>query len=150
MRRWPWFVAAGLGGALALSAGGLLSVRRSGEPATSYLAKQDEMKDGGTVAVGDSALTAPVAPEQAPSAWSSIAVDLPPNPFQGQRRPHANGRCPGKVQVAINGGCWRKLPVDLKDCDDWDGFEYRGACYQPVMTSPRPSTSGLAARDGGP
>ncbi|MFP2934708.1 serine/threonine protein kinase, partial [Pyxidicoccus sp. 3LG] len=75
MRRWPWFAAAGLGGALALSAGGLLSVRRTEEPTTSHLAEQDERKDGGTVAVGDSALTAPVAPERAPSVWSAIAVD---------------------------------------------------------------------------
>jgi serine/threonine protein kinase len=150
VRRWPWFAAAGLGGALALSAGGLLSVSRSEEPATAHLAEQEEAKDAGTVAVGDSALTAPVARERAPSVWSSIAVELPPKPFSGQRRPDANGRCPGKVRVAINGGCWRKLLVDVKDCDDQDGFEYRGACYIPVMTPPRPATSGPAARDDSP
>ncbi len=149
MRRWRWFATAGLGGALALSAGGLLSVRRSEEPATSQLAEREESKDGGTVAVGDSALTAPVAPERAPSVWSSIAVDLPPKPFSGQRRPDGNGRCPGKVQVAINGGCW--MPVDVKDCDDENGFfEYRGACYIPVMTKPRPATSGPAEQDDSP
>jgi serine/threonine-protein kinase len=150
MRGWPWFAAAGLGGALALCVGGLLSGSRSEEPATSHLAEQDETKDAGTVAVGDSALTAPVAPEKAPSVWSSIAVDLPPKPFSGQRRPDGNGRCPGKVQVAINGGCWTKLPVDLKDCDDWGGVEYRGACYLPALTRQRPATSGPAGRDDSP
>ncbi|MFP2933323.1 serine/threonine protein kinase, partial [Pyxidicoccus sp. 3LG] len=89
-------------------------------------------------------------PERAPSVWSAIAVDLPPKPFPGQRRPDAGGRCPGKVQVAINGGCWRRLPVDLKDCDEWDGFQYRGACYLPVLTPPRPSTSGPAVQDDSP
>ncbi|MCY1021142.1 serine/threonine protein kinase [Pyxidicoccus sp. MSG2] len=151
MRRWPWFAAAGLGGTLALSAGGLLSVSRPEEPATSHVAEQEESKDAGTVAVGDAALTAPVAPEKAPSVWTSIAVDIPPKPFQGQRRPDANGRCPKKEQVAINGGCWRKLPTDVQDCADEDGFfEYRGACYIPVMAKPRPATSGPAERDDSP
>ncbi|MFP2926931.1 serine/threonine protein kinase, partial [Pyxidicoccus sp. 3LG] len=150
MRRWPGLAAASLGGALVLSAGGLLSVSRPEEAVTSRLAEGEESKDGGTVAVGDSALTAPVAPERVPSVWSSIAVDLPPKPFPGQRRPDANGRCPGKVQVAINGGCWRKLSVDLTDCADEDGFEYRGACYIPVPTPPRPATSGPADRDDSP
>ncbi len=150
MRRWPWLAAAGLAGALALSAGGLRSVSPPEEPTTSHRAEQEETKDAGTVAVGDSVLTAPEAPERAPSVWASIAVDLPPKPVPGQRRPDGHGRCRGKVQVAINGGCWRKLPVDVKDCDDWDGFEYEGACYLPAMTSPRPATSGPAARDDSP
>ncbi|WP_205525543.1 serine/threonine protein kinase [Pyxidicoccus trucidator] len=151
MRRWPRFAAAGLAGALALSAGELRSVSPSEEPTTSHLAQQEETKDAGTVAVGDSVLTAPVAPEQAPSVWSSIAVDLPPKPLPGQWRPDSKGRCPGKMQVAINGGCWMKLPVDLKDCAEyWTGFEYRGACYIPALTRQRPATSGPATRDDSP
>ena len=149
-RKWPWFAAAGLGGALALSVGGRLSVSRFEESAPSRLAEQEESKDAGAVAVGDAALTAPVAPEKAPFVWSSIAVELPPKPIPGQWRPDANGRCRGKVQVAINGGCWMRLSIDLKDCAEWAGFEYRGACYQPAMTAPRPATSGPAAPDAGP
>ncbi|MCY1021437.1 serine/threonine protein kinase [Pyxidicoccus sp. MSG2] len=151
VRTRPWFAATCLGGALALSAGGLMSVSGSEEPATPQLAEQDEARDAGTVAVGDSALTAPVALERAPSAWSSITVDVPPKPFSGQRRPDGNGRCPSKVQLAINGGCWTKLPADVKDCDDyWGGVEYRGACYIPVMIRQRPSTSDPAKRDDSP
>ncbi|QSQ28011.1 serine/threonine protein kinase [Pyxidicoccus parkwayensis] len=174
-RRWPWFAAASLAGTLALRAAGLLSASRFEEPATPQLAEQsavrllsesrfeapatlqlaeqkesDEAKDGGTVAVGDTALTARVAPERTPSLWSPIAVELPPKPFPGQLRPNGNGRCTNKRQVAINGGCWTKLPVDLKECDEWDGFEYRGACYLPVLARPRPATSGPAARDDRP
>ncbi|MFP2910035.1 serine/threonine protein kinase, partial [Pyxidicoccus sp. 3LFB2] len=149
MPRWPWFAAAGLAGALVLSAREL-SGSRSEETTASHVEEQEESRDGGTVAVGDSALTAPVAPEQAPSVWTSIAVDVPPKPLPGQWRPDVTGRCPGKVQVTINGGCWTKLSVDLKDCDDSGGFEYRSACYFPVMVKPRPATSGPADRDGGP
>ncbi|QSQ28151.1 serine/threonine protein kinase [Pyxidicoccus parkwayensis] len=148
--RWPWLAAAGLGGALALSAGGLLSVSRSAAPTTSQLAEQEESRDGGTVAVGDTALTARVEPERAPSEWSPIAVDQPPKPLPGQQRPDAGGRCPGKMQVAFNGGCWTKQPVDLKDCGEWGGVEYRGACYTPAMPQPRPATSGPAERDNSP
>jgi hypothetical protein len=149
-RRWPGFAAAGLGGALALSAWGLLSVSRTEEPAPPQVAEQEESEDGGTVAVGDTALISPVAPEQAPSMWSSIRIDLPSKPFQEQQRPDAAGRCPGKVQVAINGGCWTKLPVDLKDCDEWGGLEYKGECYVPALKRPRPSTSGPAKQDDSP
>ncbi|MCP3139445.1 hypothetical protein [Pyxidicoccus xibeiensis] len=148
--RWPRLVAAGLAGAVALSAGGLLRGSPSEEPAAAHLAEEDESRDGGAVAVGDSVLTAPVAPERAPSLWASIAQDLPPKPLQGQRRPDAKGRCPGKEQVAINGGCWAKLPADVKDCDDRGGFAYRSACYFPVMVKPRPATSGPADGDGSP
>ena len=148
--RWPRFVASSLGGALALSVGGALGVRALEEPATRPLAKQEEARDGGTVAVGDSALTAPVALERPPSAWSAIAVELPPKPFPGQRRPNANGRCPGKVSVPINGGCWMKLPVEVKDCEEEGTFVYKSACYLPVLAPPRPSTSGPAKRGEGP
>ncbi|QSQ28084.1 serine/threonine protein kinase [Pyxidicoccus parkwayensis] len=152
-RRWPWLAAGGLGGTLALSVAGLLSVGRSEEPETPQFAEQEESeeaRDGGTVAVGDTALTARVEPERAPSVLSPIAVDVPPKPFPWQRRPDASGRCPNKVQVAINGGCWTKMPVDQKDCDGAEGFEYRGACYTPVVARPRPATSGPVKRDDSP
>ncbi|WP_240359071.1 serine/threonine protein kinase [Pyxidicoccus trucidator] len=149
-RRWPWLAAAGLGGALALSVGELPSVSRFDATETSHLATQEESKDAGTVAVGDSVLTASVAPEETRSVWAAIAVDVPPKPFPGQRRPDGNGRCPGKLQVAVNGGCWVKLSIDIKDCDEAGGIEYRSECYQPVMTRQRPSTSGPAAPEDSP
>jgi serine/threonine-protein kinase len=145
-----WSTAARLGGALALSAGALLSALSVEAPATGQLAEEDASKDAGTVAVGDSALTTPEAPEEAPSVWSAISVDLPPKPLPGQRRPDAKGRCPSKLQVAINGGCWRKQPItDMKDCDD-DAYVYRGACYVPTYAPPPRATSSPTQRaDGG-
>ncbi|MFP2909950.1 hypothetical protein ACLESD_33905, partial [Pyxidicoccus sp. 3LFB2] len=148
--RRPWFTAASLGAALALGAVGVLSVQAIELPEARPQAAQEEARDGGTSAVGDSALTAPVEPDRSSFVWSSIAVDVPPKPFPGQRRPNANGRCPGDVQVPINGGCWRKLPVDVKNCDSEDSVVYKGACYAPVLAPPRPSTSGPSERSPGP
>nr|WP_275900339.1 serine/threonine protein kinase [Pyxidicoccus trucidator] len=148
--RGPWFAAASLGGALALGVVGVLGVRAIELPAARPLAEKEEARDGGAVAVGDSALTAPVEPDRASLVWSTLAVDLPPKPFPGQRRPNANGRCPGTAQVPINGGCWVKLPVEVKDCDVEDGFVYKGVCYMPVLARPRPSTSAPAERTDGP
>ncbi|MCY1015896.1 serine/threonine protein kinase [Pyxidicoccus sp. MSG2] len=148
--RRPRFVAASFGASLALGAGVLLSTWSIEPFEKTHVAEREEAKDGGAVAVGDVALTAPVASERAPSMWSSIRAELPPKPFPAQRRPDGEGRCPGKELVAINGGCWVKLSVDLKACGAADGFAYRGACYVPIMALPRPSTSGPTDRDDAP
>nr|WP_275900321.1 serine/threonine-protein kinase [Pyxidicoccus trucidator] len=149
--RWPWFVAGSLSASLALGVGVLLSTRSVELSEKTHLAEWEEAKDGGTIAVGDTALTAPVAPESAPSVWSAIQAELPPKPFPNQRRPDGDGRCSGKGLVAINGGCWVKLPVELTDCDfTTNGVTYRGACYVPVWTPQRPSTSGPTNGDNPP
>ncbi|WIG93728.1 serine/threonine-protein kinase [Myxococcus sp. SDU36] len=141
--RWSRFTVAGsLGSALAL--GAMWMLRGDSERTEqAHASKSEGVKDGGTVAVGDSALTAPSPLRRAPSAWSTIAVDLPPRPIPGQTRTDASGRCPSKTQIPINGGCWVKLDVKLKDCDpDWNYIIYKGACYGPTFPSARPSTSG--------
>ncbi|MFP2925463.1 hypothetical protein ACLESO_09625, partial [Pyxidicoccus sp. 3LG] len=79
-----------------------------------------------------------------PFAWSAIAVDAPPRPLPGQLRPDAMGRCPHRAQFAINGGCWKRLATDLRDCDGTGDYVYKGACYTPVFLPPRPATSGPA------
>ncbi|MCP3143564.1 serine/threonine protein kinase [Pyxidicoccus xibeiensis] len=148
--RWPGLVAASLGASLSLGVGVLWSTRSFELPEQPHVAEGEEAKDGGTIAAGDTALTAPVAPERAPSMGPAIRAELPPKPFPGQRRPAGNGRCPGKEMVAINGGCWVKLSVELKDCEGADGLAYKGECYVPVLALPRPSTSGPANRDDAP
>jgi hypothetical protein len=143
--REPWLVAASIGACLAL---GVLLSTWSVEPSeTTHLAEWEESKDGGVIAVGDAALTAPAPPGGAPSMWSAIRAEVPPKPFPTQRRPDAEGRCFGKDMVAINGGCWAKLLVELKDCEVAAGFAYKGACYVPVWTRQRPSTSDPTNRD---
>ncbi|MCP3140823.1 serine/threonine protein kinase [Pyxidicoccus xibeiensis] len=149
-KRWrPRRVGASLGASLALGAVWLLSRPTSKDSAEVHASVHEESMDGGTAAVGDTALTAPVAPVRAPSAWSVIAVDVPPKPLPGQTRPDATGRCPHRTYTAINGGCWRKLAIEAKDCDASGDYVYRGACYTPVFPPQRPATSSPAARDGG-
>ncbi|WP_223754776.1 serine/threonine-protein kinase [Myxococcus sp. RHSTA-1-4] len=146
-RRHPWSMAAGVGGALVVVAGWLLSTQLAEEPGKALAAVHEDSKDGGTVGVGDAALTAPVPLDRAPSAWSTIAVEVPPKPLPGQRRPDANGRCSGKLQVSINGGCWIKLTLDPKDCEkEEDYYVHQGRCYVPALRPARPPTSSPSGR----
>jgi serine/threonine-protein kinase len=94
-------------------------------------------------------LTAPVASTQELPTGALIALDLPDKPLRGQIRPDTNGRCPFRVHVVINGGCWWKAGEDAKDCEE-NAYVYKGRCYEPVFPRPRPATSEPAeARDGG-
>ncbi|WP_164001861.1 serine/threonine-protein kinase [Pyxidicoccus caerfyrddinensis] len=132
-------IATGVGVPLMLGLAWLLSARLGDTPVS---AQVDE-KDGGTVAVGDSALKAPLSSTAAPSAWSTIALDVPPKPFPGQLRPDANGRCPHKGYVPIHGGCWLKLTLAPKDCEGI-AYVHKDECYVPVFPPARPSTSSPA------
>jgi serine/threonine-protein kinase len=146
----PWsrmMAAASLGATVALGAAWMLSTRPEEKTEQVRASATEEAKDGGTVAVGEAALTAPVSTTRAPSALSVIAVDLPPKPLRGQLRPDASGRCAHRAHVAINGACWVKLDTSLKDCVD-PYYEYKGACYGPAYPPPRPATSGPAERPG--
>ena len=142
--RRAWLSAASLGGALALGAGWMLSAHPGEEPRQMHASAQEDTKDGGTVAVGDSALTAPEPSPQAPSALSTITEDQPPRPIPGQTRPNAVGRCPRGL-IPINGACWKRLAQDPKDCPEGD-VVYKGACYTHAYPPPRPPTASPAER----
>ncbi|MFP2928580.1 serine/threonine protein kinase [Pyxidicoccus sp. 3LG] len=147
--RGSWLVAASVGGAVALGATWMLSAPPREEAEQRHASAPEDAKDGGTVALGDIALTAPVPLTRAPSAWSTIAVEQFPKPLPGQARPDATGRCHGKAQVALNGGCWLKLDREVKDCDeDYGQFVHKGACYGPAFRKPRPPTSGPTEPSG--
>ncbi|MFP2928269.1 serine/threonine protein kinase [Pyxidicoccus sp. 3LG] len=148
-RAWrDWSRLAGLGATVALGAIWMASPRLEEEPTTARGDMRVDTKDGGTVAVGDSALTSPVAPTPAPSAWRTIALEMPPKPLPGQKRPDADGRCPGRLQVIIHGGCWLRVVADKKECDA-DAYAYKGACYLPVFHPSRPPTSSPARSPDG-
>ncbi|QSQ23258.1 serine/threonine protein kinase [Pyxidicoccus parkwayensis] len=135
-KRWDFAAAAGVP-LVALGITWLLSALLGD---VSISAKRDT-RDGGTVAVGDSALTEPESTAP-PSALVSIALDVPPRPVPGQRRTDSNGRCPIKAQVPIQGYCWLKQTLDRKGCDE-NGYLYKdGECYAPVFQTARPATSG--------
>jgi serine/threonine-protein kinase len=95
-------------------------------------------KEPGSISLGDSMLASAEPPGRAPAA-RGVALEVPPQPLPGQLKPDANGRC-RKGQFAINGGCWLKLDVDLKDCTG-NGFMHKRGCYAPVFPPTREPTS---------
>ena len=78
-----------------------------------------------------------------PGVGAAATNELPQKPLPGQCRTDATGRCPHRSETPINGGCWKKLAVDAKDCPDGD-FVYQGACYTPAFPPQRPAVAILA------
>ncbi|WP_370644048.1 serine/threonine-protein kinase [Myxococcus sp. RHSTA-1-4] len=146
----PWLAAASLGAALVLGGVWMRGAHSGVETGEMHASGPEEMRDGGTVAAGDAALTAPLPLSRAPFAWATISVDLPPRPFPGQRRPDASGRCPSKKHFPINGGCWIKAEGDLKNCEAEGYYIYKGGCYVPVIPPARPPTSSPVERTEDP
>jgi hypothetical protein len=113
-----------------------------GEPSAVVRAKTQSAgaaPDAGTRGLGDSASTTQPASQEpllAP-ATKVIAQQKVEQPLPGQLRPP----CRPPVQVAINGGCWRRYS-DPPPCGDGT-YEWKGACYFPVVERPRvqPRTS---------
>ncbi|WP_240360063.1 serine/threonine-protein kinase [Pyxidicoccus caerfyrddinensis] len=143
----PWSVAAAAAvSVVAVGIAWLLSTRHGGVPTEASVSVRLEARDGGSVAVGDSALMAPSCSATPPSAWATITQDVPLNPFPGQRRTDSKGRCPSPGQVPIQGYCWLKQALDRKGCDD-NGYLYMdGQCYAPVFRTARPATSNPRGR----
>jgi serine/threonine-protein kinase len=142
---WSWLAA----GAMMLGAAWMLSTPGREKAAQTRSAEQVEPSDEGTVALGDSAPAAPVASSRVTSALSPIALDLPSKPFLRQIRTDAQGRCPRKRQVAINGGCWWTLEGTAEDCRE-DNYVYKGKCYEPAYPPRPPATSApVESPDGG-
>jgi hypothetical protein len=129
---------------VAATAFALITLCRSGdspyEPAqeVAWVAAQDEALDGGTRGLGEEVLSTRVDAHAmaAPSA-SAITQDMPDELLPGQRRPP----CPRGSEVGINGGCWKHQPDIKPPCGDPDYYEWRGACYLPVMKRTRVPTT---------
>jgi len=91
----------------------------------------------GSVAVGDSS---PVEPEVAtpPSEESKpIAQEPIPEPRPEQARPNKKGRCPGRKQVSMNGGCWEQIPRSIEECAESGYVHIKGECYLPAPAPPK-------------
>ncbi len=138
-------MAVGLAGSMALGALWMLCMlgRKHAGP--------EDSRDGGIIAVGESALTAPVESRYAPSAGTSIALEIPSKPLPGQVQPDARGHCLDKIMVPIKGGCWIEVKGDPKHCSvSGYIYAYKGTCYMPAMMPQRPATSApVESRDGG-
>jgi len=94
--------------------------------------------DAGTTAVGDSASTAAESSDKATSERKPVAQQAPPEPRPGQIRPDGKGRCPGRAEVAINGGCWVEQPTMSSEACMESGYALlKGKCYTPALESPK-------------
>ena len=72
------------------------------------------------------------------------AVTEPPKPFPGQMTPDARGRCPGRKQLPINGGCWvEQMVKDAEECAENGYVFFKARCYAPALDTRRkpPPTS---------
>jgi serine/threonine protein kinase len=115
-------------------------------------AEHAQVPDAGTAAAGDTAPTEPQASHPPPSERKSITQDSPFMPAADQPRrqtkPDAKGRCPGRLQVAFDGGCWvEHLPAE--GCAENGYMLLKGKCYAPVLEVPQkavPTSSPSKAR----
>jgi eukaryotic-like serine/threonine-protein kinase len=92
-------------------------------------------REGGDVAVGESAKRAPATPQPPESQEASVSQPgdpLPEKPLPGQKKPpcNANG------EVEIRGGCWTRIGEARPPCMAY-AYEWKGGCYQPVLSSQR-------------
>ncbi|HEX8701403.1 MAG TPA: serine/threonine-protein kinase [Myxococcaceae bacterium] len=95
-----------------------------------------ESHDGGSSAVGDTHLLAPVASRTPLSTGKrSISLNMPKEPFNGQRRPPCD-----EGDYEIRGGCWYKLEDTPPKCLP-KAYEWKGGCYKPIYPPPREPTS---------
>ncbi|MBN1209202.1 MAG: serine/threonine protein kinase [Myxococcaceae bacterium] len=94
-------------------------------------------RDGGTADLGDTAMTALAPSRDAPGSSKVIALEVPEEPLEGQRR----GPC-DRGEAEINGGCWAPWLTRTPPCGE-EGYEWKGSCYIPryEKKKPRPPTT---------
>ncbi len=99
----------------------------------------------GPSAVGDTSPAGPRASTPPPADKKPVAQHPPPEPRPGQARPDEKGRCPGRKQVPINGGCWLEFTsMSTEECAESGYVPFMGRCYIPALAPSQkpPPTSG--------
>jgi serine/threonine protein kinase len=145
----PWLALAGV--ALAAL---LLWPRRPTPVSPGYVTASpvivdSQAPDAGTATVGDTSPTKPQA-SAAPSEKKPVAQEMPPEPRPGQTRPDQQGRCAGRKEVLINGGCWVEHPsMKAEECIESGYAFFKGRCYTPALVPPQKAlpTSGPTKDD---
>jgi predicted Ser/Thr protein kinase len=127
-----WLTAAALGVALAVRGSAPAYVAPVEEP--TQVAQEEGGSDGGTAALGDSARTVEAA-KMPESKRSSVALEMPKDPFPSQRRPPCE-----RPTIEIYGGCWGRLAEAFPPCGN-TSYEWKDGCYLPSMVPRRPDTS---------
>jgi len=106
--------------------------------------------DAGSSAVGDTSPTEPQATPPLTPEKKPVAQEPLPEPRPGQLRPDKKGRCLGRKQLAINGGCWLEfLTLTPEECTAGGYVLLKGKCLSPALESPKkpsPTSSPAEAR----
>jgi hypothetical protein len=117
-------------------------------PATPQ-APGSQMTEEGASAVGDTLPTTPAASAPPASEKEPLAQEPLPELRPGQARPDAKGRCLGRQQVVINGGCWIDVSLDAQSCVESGYVLFKDRCYGPALAPPQkppPTSSPAEAR----
>jgi len=135
-RQWawkPWLAGAAVAG-FAVLLWNVAPVRGTHQQRAADL----QQSDAGTSAVGDTSPTQPRVPTPPSQEKKPVAQEPLPEPRPGQTRPDKSGRCPGRKQVLINGGCWlEQFLMSAEECVENEGVLFKGKCYAPVSASPK-------------
>jgi hypothetical protein len=136
----PWLALAAVGVALAVWT--WRTVPRQPEAERSVVEAEvagEARPEAEPTGLGDAAAATSLeeAPQSSPT--EAMAEDSPPEPLPGQLRPDANGRCPRKRHVALNGGCWVEMS-NREECEEI-GYVFKGKCYAPARPRGRQPTS---------
>jgi serine/threonine protein kinase len=140
-RRWQW-VASLTAGLAFVAWVGWSTFNKSQERPASARAGVASAENGSATGLGDEVSAAPKAKTSESSAPELLAEEALPEPQPGQTRPAANGRCPRKGQVALNGGCWRPSNLERAVCEEEvRGYMFKGTCYLPIFLPGRQPAS---------
>ncbi|HEX8703654.1 MAG TPA: serine/threonine-protein kinase [Myxococcaceae bacterium] len=90
-----------------------------------------------TTAVGDTGTTEPQVATPSSEESGPVAQEPLPEPRPWQARSDEKGRCLGRKQVPINGGCWVELLMSTEDCLESGYVPFRSKCYLPAPAPPK-------------
>jgi hypothetical protein len=99
-------------------------------------ASDSESREGGRVAIGDSASTSPTGtdPLLISDKKRPVGSLMPEQPLPGQNKPP----CKKTGEVEIRGGCWYRLADAKPPCKEEgkeEAFAWKGVCYGPSYPS---------------
>jgi serine/threonine protein kinase len=113
-------------------------------------ASNAQAPDAGTTALGDTSPTEPQPATPAEEENTPLAQETLPQLRSGQARPDEKGRCPGRKQVPINGGCWWEFTsMSAEECTESGSVLFKSKCYAPAFPpppKPRPTSSPTETR----
>ena len=137
--RWRTAAGAGLIGVLLTGLTVAVWLRDQGEAESS---SGSRAREGGRVAVGDSASITPAAKTSVlpGDKKRGVTLPLPEQPLPGQSKPP----CKRSGEVEIRGGCWLELARLKPPCKEEgkeEAYLWKGACYRPSSPVGREPTS---------